>query len=51
MIAFGTNALIRMLVEDDPDQAKLINDLVIQVETNSGQILILSEVLIETVGT
>jgi len=49
MIAFDTNALIRMLIEDDPIQTKLIKDLIIQAETNSGQILILSEVLIETV--
>jgi predicted nucleic-acid-binding protein len=49
MIAFDTNALIRILIDDDPKQAKIIKDLIIQVETNSGQILILSEVLIETV--
>jgi predicted nucleic-acid-binding protein len=49
MIAFDTNAIIRMLVEDDQNQAKLIKDLISKVETNSGQILILTEVLIETV--
>jgi predicted nucleic-acid-binding protein len=49
MIAFDTNAIIRMLIEDNPNQTELIKDLIIQVETNSGQILILSEVLIETV--
>lgn len=49
MIALDTNALIRMLIEDDEDQAKMVRELVKQVETNSGQILILSEMLIETV--
>ena len=49
MIAFDTNALVRMLIEDDADQTKIIKDLVIEVENSSGQILILSEVLIETV--
>lgn len=49
MIAFDTNALIRMLIEDDPIQAKLVKNLILQVEANAGQILILSEVLIETV--
>ncbi|MBW2369910.1 MAG: type II toxin-antitoxin system VapC family toxin [Deltaproteobacteria bacterium] len=49
MIAFDTNALVRMLVEDDPDQAKIVDDVVTLVEKNSGQIIILTEVLIETV--
>jgi predicted nucleic-acid-binding protein len=49
MIAFDTNALIRMLIEDDPNQAKIVRELITQVENNSGQILILAEVLIETV--
>lgn len=49
MIALDTNALIRMLIEDDPNQAKIVRELITQVENNSGQILILSEVLIETV--
>lgn len=49
MIAFDTNALIRMLIEDDADQAKIIKDLVHEVENDAGEILILWEVLIETV--
>ncbi len=48
MIAFDTNALVRLLVEDDMEQAKIIKDLVADVESRSGQILLLSEVLIET---
>jgi len=49
MIAFDTNVLIRMLIEDDHNQAKLIRNFIIQAETDSEQILVLSEVLIETV--
>jgi predicted nucleic-acid-binding protein len=49
MIALDTNALIRMLIEDDATQAKVVKDIVLQVEAASGKILILSEVLIETV--
>jgi predicted nucleic-acid-binding protein len=49
MIAFDTNVLIRMLIEDDHNQAKLVRNLIIQAETDSEQILVLSEVLIETV--
>jgi predicted nucleic-acid-binding protein len=49
MIAFDTNALIRMLIEDDEPQATRVKEIIIQVETRSEQILILSEVMIETV--
>jgi predicted nucleic-acid-binding protein len=49
MIAFDTNALVRMLVEDDADQAKIVRDIVTLVEGRSGRILMLSEVLLETV--
>lgn len=49
MIAFDTNALIRMLVEDDAAQAKLVEEIVNRVEDSAGQILLVSEVLIETV--
>ncbi len=49
MIAFDTNAVVRMLIEDDKKQAKTIQETVLFAETNSIQILILSEVLIETV--
>ena len=40
---------VNMLIEDDEDQGKIVRNLVKQVETGSGQILVLSEVLIETV--
>lgn len=49
MIAFDTNALVRVLVEDDKHQAKIVRDIITQTEDHSGRILILSEVLIETV--
>lgn len=49
MIAFDTNALIRMLIEDDVHQATRVKEIIIQVEARSEQILILSEVMIETV--
>jgi len=49
MIAFDTNALVRMLIEDDEKQAKLVQQVVVLAEKNSAQIIILSEVLIETV--
>jgi predicted nucleic-acid-binding protein len=48
MIAIDTNALVRMLIEDDEKQAKAVQKLVALAEKNSVQILILSEVLIET---
>lgn len=49
MIAFDTNTLIRMLIEDDAVQAKIVEGIVNRVEDNAGQILLMSEVLIETV--
>lgn len=49
MIALDTNALIRVLVEDDEDQAHTVRETVTFAEKNSIQILILSEVLLETV--
>ena len=49
MIAIDTNALIRMLIEDDERQAKAVQNIVIFAEKNKTQILILNEVLIETV--
>ena len=49
MIALDTNALIRVLVEDDEDQANTVRKTVTFAEKNSIQILILSEVLLETV--
>jgi len=49
LIALDTNALIRVLVEDDEDQANTVRKTVTFAEKNSIQILILSEVLLETV--
>ena len=49
MIALDTNALVRMLVEDDKKQANEVEDLIISAEKNHYQLIVLSEVLIETV--
>ncbi|MBW1707859.1 MAG: type II toxin-antitoxin system VapC family toxin [Deltaproteobacteria bacterium] len=49
MIAFDTNFVVRMLVEDDKRQAGAVQKTVLYAEKNAIQILILSEVLIETV--
>jgi len=49
MIAFDTNFLVRMLVEDDRKQAESVRKTILYAEKISIQILILPEVLIETV--
>ena len=49
MIALDTNALIRLLIEDDETQARKVKKLVESVEKQGQQIIILTEVLIETV--
>ena len=49
MIAFDTNALVRMLIEDDKNQAGIVQKIITLAEQNSLQIIILPEVLIETV--
>lgn len=49
MIAFDTNALVRMLIEDNKNQARIVQKVVTLAEQNSLQIIILPEVLIETV--
>ena len=49
MIALDTNALVRVLVEDDKEQAQAVRKTINFAEKNSIQILILSEVLLETV--
>ena len=49
MISLDTNALVRVLIEDDNRQAKMIEETIVLAEKNSVQILILSEVLEETV--
>ncbi len=49
MIGFDTNALVRMVVEDDKNQARAVQNAVQIADENSIKILILSEVLIETI--
>ena len=48
MIALDTNALVRLLIADDQQQAEKVSRAIIAVENNSERILILPEVLIET---
>jgi predicted nucleic-acid-binding protein len=49
MIALDTNTLVRMLIEDDKDQFQAVRKVIGWVEKNSRQILLLSEVLMETI--
>ena len=49
MISLDTNALVRMLIEDDEDQFQAVRKAISLVEKNSRQILLLSEVLMETI--
>jgi predicted nucleic-acid-binding protein len=49
LIALDTNVLVRMLVEDDKRQARIIEETIDRAEKESIPILILSEVLVETV--
>ena len=49
MIALDTNALVRMLIEDNEKQALAVRKLVESIEKKGHQIIILNEVLIETV--
>ena len=49
MIALDTNTLVRMLIEDDPDQFQAVRKVISLVEKNSRQILLLSEVLMKTI--
>jgi len=49
MIALDTNALVRLLLEDDAQQAKIIQQLVSFAEQKSITVLVLPEVLLETV--
>lgn len=49
MIALDTNVLVRMLIEDDRRQARIIEETIVWAEKNSVPVLILSEVLVETV--
>ncbi len=49
MIALDTNALVRLVIEDDAEQAAMVQQLVLFAEKKSIAILILPEVLLETV--
>lgn len=49
MIALDTNALIRLLIEDDETQARKVKKLIESIEKQGRQIIVLTEVLIETV--
>ena len=49
MIALDTNALVRMLIEDDENQALAVKRLMEATEKKEDRIIISSEVLIETV--
>lgn len=49
MIALDTNAVVRLVVEDDIDQAKKVREIVRSAENMGLKILLLTEVLMETV--
>jgi len=49
MMALDTNALLRLILEDDPEQARTVQKAVAVAEKNSVPVLILTEVLIEAV--
>lgn len=49
MIALDTNALVRMLIEDDRKQARIVEESIAWAEKKSVPVLILSAVLVETV--
>ena len=49
MIALDTNAVVRLLVEDDAEQAEAVKRLVRSAEKSGISLLILSEVVLETV--
>ena len=49
MIALDTNALVRILIEDHEKQASTVKKIIESAEKKGQQIIILTEVLIETV--
>jgi predicted nucleic-acid-binding protein len=49
LIALDTNALVRLLIEDNKKQASTVKNIIKYVEQKGQQIIILTEVLIETV--
>lgn len=48
MIALDTNAIVRVIIEDDLAQAKKVQSIIQTAEKNGQRILILTEVVIET---
>jgi predicted nucleic-acid-binding protein len=49
MIALDTNAIVRVLTDDDETQAHTVRTIITDAERKGIKILILSEVIIETV--
>lgn len=49
MIAIDTNVLVRMLIDDDKDQSRTARQALTLAETHSIPVLVLAEVLVETV--
>jgi predicted nucleic-acid-binding protein len=49
LISLDTNALVRIIIEDDKKQAKIVEKTITLAEKKSVPILILSEVIVETV--
>jgi predicted nucleic-acid-binding protein len=49
VISFDTNMLIRLLVEDDREQARIVQEILLQAEEQGTKVMILSEVLVEIV--
>ncbi|MBI9087156.1 MAG: type II toxin-antitoxin system VapC family toxin [Desulfobacterales bacterium] len=49
MIALDTNALVRLLIEDNEAQAKAVQQAVLTMENEGRQVVVLPEVLMETV--
>jgi len=49
MIAIDTNALVRLLIDDDPIQSQTVQQVILQAEKKNISIVVLSEVLVETV--
>ena len=49
MIALDTNAIVRVLIEDDETQAQIVRSIIAAAEQGGIKILILSEVIIETI--
>lgn len=48
MIALDTNVLVRLVVDEDQEQAARARNLLLEVEQEGGQVLVLVGVLLET---